>query len=112
MTGGSCRSTDPILHQNECITYQAAEPLMDLEPFNTEPGGAPMARMKSIIGALSIMMASGVIADFDVLESESEVLVRVWSTDRRDVKHLRKHVAAILPLHVDEEHVTVIATSG
>jgi hypothetical protein len=70
-----------------------------------------MTGTKSIIGALSIMMASGTIADFDVFESDSEVYVRVWSTGGHYDNHLHKHVAAMLPPNVDERHVTVVNTS-
>jgi hypothetical protein len=73
--------------------------------------GATMTYQKSILGALSIMMASGTIADFDVFESGSEVYVRVWSTDGRDGNRLQKHVAAALPPYVNEHHVTVVSTS-
>jgi len=57
------------------------------------------------------MMASGAIADFDVFESDSEVYVRVWSTDGRGGNRLQKHVAAMLPPYVDERHITVVNTS-
>jgi hypothetical protein len=65
--------------------------------------------MKTIVGALSIMMASGTIADFDVTEVDDVVYVRVWSPeDGRARPHLQKHVAAILPPGVDERHITVM----
>ena len=67
--------------------------------------------MKSIVGALSIMMASGTIADFDVFEMDSEVYVRVWSTGGEGDNHLHKHVVAILPPNVHEHHVTVVGSS-
>jgi hypothetical protein len=56
-----------------------------------------MTGTKSIVGVLSIMMASGTIADFDVFELDSEVHIRVWSAGGRDDNHLHKQVAAILP---------------
>jgi hypothetical protein len=68
-----------------------------------------MTYMKTIVGALSIMMASGTIADFDVTEVDDVVYVRVWSPeDGRARPHLQKHVAAILPPGVDERHITVM----
>jgi hypothetical protein len=70
-----------------------------------------MTYTRTIVGALSIMMASGLIADFDVVETGREVYVRVWSIDGRDPLHLQKHVAAILPPHIHERHVTVVIPS-
>ncbi len=69
-----------------------------------------MTHMKSIVGALSIMMASGIIADFDVSESDSEVYVRVWPAEGSDGDHLKSHVAAVLPPYVDERQVSVVST--
>ena len=65
---------------------------------------ATVTGMKSIVGALSIMMASVMIEDFDVFELDSEVYVRVWSTGGQGDNHLRKHVVAILPPNVHGHH--------
>src|SRR5262245_24603821 len=62
----------------------------------------------TIVGALTIMMASGAIVDFDVTENDDEVYVRVWPPDDgRARRQLQKHVAAILPAGIEERHVTV-----
>ena len=67
-----------------------------------------MTYLKTVAGALAIMMASGMIADFDVSETENnEILVRVWSADDRPDAHLRMQVAALLR-HVDAGHVSVV----
>jgi hypothetical protein len=69
-----------------------------------------MAYMKTIVGALTIMMASGIIVDFDVTEVDNEVYVRVWSPeDGRARPHLQKHVAAVLPTRIEERHVSVVS---
>jgi hypothetical protein len=70
-----------------------------------------MTYTRTIVGALSIMMASGLIADFDVVEAGREVYVRVWSIAGDDPLQLQKHVAAILPPHIHERHVTVVIPS-
>jgi len=63
----------------------------------------------TIVGTLTIMMASGAIVDFDVTENDDEVYVRVWSPDDGRARHqLQKHVAAILPTGIEERHVTVV----
>ncbi len=67
-----------------------------------------MAYMKTIVGALTIMMASGTIVDFDVTEVDDVVYVRVWSPDDGRARHLQKHVAAVLPSRIEERHVTVM----
>ena len=68
-----------------------------------------MAYMKTIVGALTIMMASGIIVDFDVTEVDNEVYVRVWSPeDGRLRPHLQKHVAAVLLSRVEERHIIVV----
>ena len=68
-----------------------------------------MTYLKTVAGALAIMMASGMIADFDVSETEdNEILVRVWSTDDQPETHLRMHVAALLSRHVDQARVSVV----
>ena len=59
-------------------------------------------------GALAIMMGGGVIADFEVVEDGSDILVRVWPQHPRDDARLRKQVAALLPREVDERHVVVV----
>jgi hypothetical protein len=70
-----------------------------------------MTYTRTIVGALSIMMAAGFIADFDVVETDREVHVRVWSIDGDDPHQLQKNVAAILPPHIHERHITVVIPS-
>ena len=68
-----------------------------------------MTTMKMIVGALTIMMASGTIADFDITEVDNEVYIRVWSPDDSRARDLlQKHVAAILPRPIEERHVIVV----
>jgi hypothetical protein len=69
----------------------------------------PMTYLKTVAGALAIMMASGMIADFDVSETDdNQIIVRVWSTDDQPDTHLRMHVAALLSHHVDAGRVSVV----
>ena len=68
-----------------------------------------MTYLKTVAGALAIMMASGMIADFDVSETDdNEIIVRVWSADDQPDAHLRMHVAALLSHHVDAGRVSVV----
>ena len=66
-----------------------------------------MNYLKAVAGALAIMMASGMIADYDVLEWDNDIYVTVWSVDDQPDLKLRKHVASILPDVVDESRVFV-----
>lgn len=59
-------------------------------------------------GALTIMMASGAIADFELHEFGSKLLVRVWIPQNCDAWRVRKHVAALLPSHLEERHITIV----
>ena len=70
-----------------------------------------MTYVKSLVGALAIMMASGMILDFEFVESDNETYIRVWSPAGRDSTHLRKHVGTILSNHVDERHILVVSSS-
>jgi hypothetical protein len=68
-----------------------------------------MTYLKTVAGALAIMMASGMIADFDVSETDdNEIIVRVWSADDQTDTHLRLQVAALLSRHVSAGHVSVV----
>jgi hypothetical protein len=72
------------------------------------PGGDRSAEtLGAVAGALAIMMRSGAILDFELLESGSNIFVRVWSPGDLEDSRLRTQVAAILPSHVDERHVVV-----
>ena len=66
-----------------------------------------MSKHEPTGGALTIMMRSGAIADFELHELGSEVFVRVWAPQDCDAWHLRKQVAALLPSHVEESHITI-----
>jgi len=66
-----------------------------------------MKKRSATIGALTIMMASGTVLDFDVSESDNETFVRIWSSPDQDGSRVKKHVVAILPSHVEERHVLV-----
>lgn len=70
-----------------------------------------MTYMKSLFGALAIMTASGMILDFDFVESDNETYVRVWSPAKYDSTNLRKQVGTILSHQIDERHVLVVSTS-
>jgi hypothetical protein len=71
-----------------------------------------MAAMKAIVGALTIMMASGAIADFDVTEADDEVYVQVWSADdERPRSHVHEQVALMLGPRIDEHRITVVRKS-
>ncbi len=66
-----------------------------------------MNYLKAVAGALAIMMASGMIADYDVLEWDNDIYVTVWSVDDQSDVKLRRHVASILPNVVDESRIFV-----
>ncbi|HWV51067.1 hypothetical protein [Pseudorhodoplanes sp.] len=63
--------------------------------------------LKAAGGALAIMMASGMIADFDLSVWDNDIYVTVWSADDQPDAKLRKHVAALLPNAIDESRVFV-----
>ncbi len=67
-----------------------------------------MDYVKAAVGALAIMMASGMIADFDISERDNGVYVTVWSADDQPDAKLRKHVAALLPNTIDEARIVVL----
>ena len=67
-----------------------------------------MTSLKAAAGVLSIMMASGMIADFDLLENDNDIYVTVWSVDDQPDGKLRKHVAALLPHAIGESRVFVM----
>ena len=74
------------------------------------PGGDRSAEtLGAVVGALAIMMRSGAILDFELLESGSNIFVRVWSPGDLENSRLRTQVAAILPSYVDERHIFVEA---
>lgn len=66
-----------------------------------------MNYLKAAVGALAIMMASGMIADFDVSVWNDDIYVTVWSVDDQPDIKLRRHVAAMLPVVIDESRVFV-----
>ena len=53
------------------------------------------------------MMASGAIADFELHEFGSELFIRVWIPQICDAWRVRKHVAALLPSHLEKRHITI-----
>ena len=67
-----------------------------------------MNYFKAAAGALAIMMASGMIADFDVSERDNDLYITVWSMDDQPDGKLRKHVAAMLPGSIDEARILVV----
>ena len=64
--------------------------------------------MNSVKAAMVIMVASGMIADFDLSERDNDLYITVWSVDEHPAAHLRKHVAAIVPGGVDEARISVM----
>ena len=66
-----------------------------------------MNYLKAAAGALAIMMASGMIADFELLEWDNDIYVTVWSVDDQPDFRLRKHVAAMLPDAIDESRIFI-----
>jgi hypothetical protein len=66
-----------------------------------------MNYLKAAAGALAIMMASGMIADFELLEWDNDIYVTVWSVDDQPDLRLRKHVASILPNAIDESRIFI-----
>jgi hypothetical protein len=66
-----------------------------------------MDHLKVAVGALVIMTASGMIADFDVSVFEEKIYVTVWSADEESDAKLRRHVAARLPSVIGEARVFV-----
>lgn len=71
----------------------------------------PLTNVKAMLGALAIMMASGMIADFDVSESGDSMIVRVWSAGDEDDASLRGHVAALLSPHIGGGRVIVVPSA-
>lgn len=70
---------------------------------------ASTSNLRAISGAQSIMMRSGAIMDFELVRSNGELFIRVWTHGGHKEAHLGKHVAALG--HVDERHV-IIETGG
>jgi hypothetical protein len=64
-----------------------------------------MTYLKTVAGALAIMMASGMIADF-------EILVWVWSVDDQPDAHMRAQVEALLTRRVNGAHVSVLQVNA
>lgn len=67
-----------------------------------------MNYFKAAVGALAIMMASGMIADFHISERDNNIFVTVWTFDDQPDGKLRKHVAALLPDMIDEARIFVL----
>jgi hypothetical protein len=67
-----------------------------------------MTYIRAVAGALAIMMASGMIADFDVSVADDRIDVRIWAPDDQNDAKLRRQVAALLARHVDDTHVSVM----
>jgi hypothetical protein len=67
-----------------------------------------MEKIRAANGALTLMVRAGAIADFEVIEAGNEIFVRVWSPEPRNDGRVRKEVAAIIPVELDENHVLVM----
>lgn len=70
-----------------------------------------MTYLKAVAGALAIMMASGMIADYDVSVVDDRIDVRIWAPEDQNDTRLRKQVTALLPSHTHDMHVIVV-TAG
>jgi hypothetical protein len=72
-----------------------------------------MTYLKTVAGALAIMMASGMIADFEVTEADNnEILVLVWSVDDQPDAHMRAQVEALLTRRASGAHVSVLQVNA
>lgn len=67
-----------------------------------------MTYLKAVAGALAIMMASGMIADFDVSVVEDRVQVRIWAPNEENDVRLRNQVTALLSAHIEAPRVIVV----
>jgi hypothetical protein len=72
----------------------------------------PLRIWRAVTGALTIMMRSGTILDFELVELGSEVFVRIWSSGDLEDSRLRGQIAALLPTYVDERHIWIEAQGG
>lgn len=68
-----------------------------------------MTYFRAVAGALAIMMASGMIADFDVSMADDRIDVRIWAPEDQNDGKLRKQVAALLSRQGEETHVIVMS---
>jgi hypothetical protein len=67
-----------------------------------------IGKHKTTAAVLAIAVRSGAIADFELHEFGSEVLVRIWPSRDSVDAHLRQQIAALLPSDVEERHVTIV----
>ena len=65
---------------------------------------------RAMSGALSIMIRSGAILDFELVVLDGELFVRVWTSGGHGETHLGTHVAALG--YVDERHVIIEKCGG
>lgn len=71
-----------------------------------------MTYLKTVAGALAIMAASGMIADFELSGTDDDIRVRVWSFDAQPDSGLRKQVAVLLSRHVGEDRIVLVTPDG
>jgi hypothetical protein len=71
-----------------------------------------MTYLKAVAGALAIMMASGMIADYDVSVADDRIDVRIWAPDDENDTRLRDHVTALLSSHVDAQRVVIVQVAA
>lgn len=70
-----------------------------------------MTYLKAVAGALAIMMASGMIADFDLSVVDDRIDVRIWAPEDQNDARLRKQVAALLSSHTHDARVIVVTAA-
>lgn len=71
-----------------------------------------MTYLKAVAGALAIMMASGMIADYDVSVAEDRIDVRIWAPEDENDAKLRSQVTALLSRHMDAPRVVVVKVAA
>lgn len=67
-----------------------------------------MTYLKAVAGALAIMMASGMIADYDLAVTEDRIDVRIWAPEDENDAKLRNQVAALLSSHTHAAHIVIV----
>lgn len=67
-----------------------------------------MTYFRAVAGALAIMMASGMIADYDVSINDDRVDVRIWVPEDKNDAKLRRQVTALLSSHTHDARVSVV----
>ena len=70
-----------------------------------------MAYLKAIAGALAIMAASGMIADFDLTEKGREIHVKVWAAGLDACSDVHQDVSTLLSRYGGGRTIVVTGAS-